>query len=154
MECISVSLSMALQLFGPWPLFQILNLIHRSLATSWPPVQGVLPTVPDQETEEIQPYAPKAGASFQVWKQRGRRKSYAQSVGLLGRVISPLQGCYLHTEQHKQNKRTDRHASIGIRTHDLSVRAGEDSSCLRPRGHLDRRMTCVSDTTRTPKEGL
>jgi hypothetical protein len=30
------------------------------------------------------------------------------------------------------------HASSGIRTHDLSVGAGEDSSCLRPRGHCDR----------------
>jgi hypothetical protein len=27
---------------------------------------------------------------------------YTQSVGLLGRGISPLQGRYLHTEQHKQ----------------------------------------------------
>jgi hypothetical protein len=27
-----------------------------------------------------------------------------QSVGLLGRVISPSQGRYLHTAQHKQNK--------------------------------------------------
>jgi hypothetical protein len=26
---------------------------------SWSPTQGVLPTVPDQETEETQPYAPK-----------------------------------------------------------------------------------------------
>jgi hypothetical protein len=34
----------------------------------------VLPTVPDQETEETQPYAPKAGASSQVWEQRGRKK--------------------------------------------------------------------------------
>jgi hypothetical protein len=34
----------------------------RGLATSWSPVQGVLPTFPDQETEETQPYAPKAGA--------------------------------------------------------------------------------------------
>jgi hypothetical protein len=30
-----------------------------NFATSWSPVQGVLPTVPDQETEETQPYAPK-----------------------------------------------------------------------------------------------
>jgi hypothetical protein len=30
------------------------------------------------------------------------------------------------------------HASSGIRTHDLSVGAAEDSSCLRPRGHCDR----------------
>jgi hypothetical protein len=46
----------------------------RGLATSWSPVQRVLPTVPDQETEETQPYAPKAGASSQVWEQRGRKK--------------------------------------------------------------------------------
>jgi hypothetical protein len=31
---------------------------------------------------------------------------YTQSVGLLGREISPSQGLYLYTEQHKQNKRT------------------------------------------------
>jgi hypothetical protein len=48
----------------------------RGLAASWSPVQGVLPTVPDQETEENQPYAPKAGASSQVWEQRGRICNY------------------------------------------------------------------------------
>jgi hypothetical protein len=32
--------------------------------------------------------------------------SYTQLVRLLGRVISPSQGRYLHTGQHKQNKRT------------------------------------------------
>jgi hypothetical protein len=31
------------------------------------------------------------------------------------------------------------HALSGIRAHDPSVRAGEDSSCLRPLGHCDRR---------------
>jgi hypothetical protein len=36
----------------------------------------------------------------------GRFFTYTQSVGLLGREISPSQGRYLHTEQHKQNKRT------------------------------------------------
>jgi hypothetical protein len=30
------------------------------------------------------------------------------------------------------------HASSGIRTYDPSVRAGGDSSCLRPPGHFDR----------------
>jgi hypothetical protein len=33
---------------------------------------------------------------------------------------------------------TDIHASSEIRTHDPSVRVGEDSSCLRPLGHCDR----------------
>jgi hypothetical protein len=46
----------------------------RGLATSWSPAQGVPPTVPDQETEKTQPYAPKAGASSQVWEQRGWKK--------------------------------------------------------------------------------
>jgi hypothetical protein len=31
---------------------------------------------------------------------------YTQSVGVLGRWISPSQGRYLHNEQHKQNKCT------------------------------------------------
>jgi hypothetical protein len=30
------------------------------------------------------------------------------------------------------------HASSGIWTHDSSVRAGEESLCLRPRGHRDQ----------------
>jgi hypothetical protein len=51
----------------------------RGLTTSWSPVQGVLLTVPDQETEETQPYAPKAGASSQVWEQQGRKNyKYAE----------------------------------------------------------------------------
>jgi hypothetical protein len=54
----------------------------RGLATSWSPIQGVLPTVPDQETEEYQPYAPKAGASSQVWEQRGRKKNMFQCFTL------------------------------------------------------------------------
>jgi hypothetical protein len=36
----------------------------RGLVTSWSPVQGVLPTVPDQETTETQPYAPKSGSKL------------------------------------------------------------------------------------------
>jgi hypothetical protein len=35
-----------------------------------------------------------------------------------------------------------KHSSSGIRTHDPSVRAGEDISCLRPRGLSDR-LVCV-----------
>jgi hypothetical protein len=64
---------------------------------------------------------------------------FTQTVGLLGRVISPSYGRYLHTEQHKHriNAHTDIHALIWIRTHDPSVRASEDSSYLRPRGHCD-----------------
>jgi hypothetical protein len=34
---------------------------------------------------------------------------YTQSVGLLGRVISPAQGLYLNIGQQKQNKRMETH---------------------------------------------
>jgi hypothetical protein len=57
----------------------------------------------------------------------------------LGRGISPSQGLYLNTGQHRHGINAQRQS--GIRIHDPSVRAGEDSSCLRPRGHCDRRCT-------------
>jgi hypothetical protein len=38
------------------------------------------------------------------------------------------------------NAHTDIHALSRIRTHDPSVRASEDSSCLRPRGHCNRQV--------------
>jgi hypothetical protein len=62
---------------------------------------------------------------------------FTQSVGLLGREMSPSQGRYLHTGQHKhrKNAHTDIHALSGIRNHNPSIRA---SSCLRPHGHCDR----------------
>jgi hypothetical protein len=49
----------------------------------------------------------------------------------------PVQGRYLYTEQHKHRINADIHASSGIRTHDPSVRADEECSGLRPRGHCD-----------------
>jgi hypothetical protein len=70
----------------------------------------------------------------------GSLSFFAQTVGLLGRGISLSQGRYLHTEQHKFriNAHADNHALSGIRTHDPSVRASEDSSCFRERGRCDR----------------
>jgi hypothetical protein len=70
--------------------------------------------------------------------------SYAQAAGLLGRGISPSQGLYLHTEQHKNRinaHNTDICALSGTGTLDRNVRASEDISCLRPRGHCDRPLT-------------
>jgi hypothetical protein len=65
---------------------------------------------------------------------------YTQSVGPHGQGISPSQGLYLNTEQHKHriNAHTDIHALNGIRTHDPSVRADERCSCVRPHCHYDR----------------
>jgi hypothetical protein len=45
---------------------------------------------------------------------------FRHMIGLLGRVISPSQGLYLHrTTQHRKT-RTNIHALSGIRTHDPS----------------------------------
>jgi hypothetical protein len=57
--------------------------------------------------------------------------------------MSPLQALYLHTEQHKHRinaHNTDIHALSGIQTHDLSVRASEDSSWVHA---LDRAATVI-----------
>jgi hypothetical protein len=62
-------------------------------------------------------------------------KSYRESVGLLGRGISPTQGWYLHGTTQTEQKQTDIRASRGIRTHDPSIWDGEDISYLKPRGH-------------------
>jgi hypothetical protein len=66
--------------------------------------------------------------------------SYRQSVGLLGRRMNPSQSRYLHRTTQTQNKHThNKHTCPrGIRTHDHSDRASEDSSRLRPLGYRDR----------------
>jgi hypothetical protein len=62
---------------------------------------------------------------------------FTNSVELLGRVISPSQGSYRHTGQHKHRIHTQTSTLLsGIRAHDPSVRAGDGSSCLRPHGHV------------------
>jgi hypothetical protein len=43
-----------------------------------------------------------------------------------------------HRTTQTQNKRTNIHVSNEIRTHDFNVWAGEDSSCLGPRGRCHR----------------
>jgi hypothetical protein len=59
---------------------------------------------------------------------------------ILGRGISQAKGRYLHTEQHKHRINAQRHPCFlsGIRTHDSSVVASDDSLCLTPRHHCHR----------------
>jgi hypothetical protein len=69
------------------------------------------------------------------------RNHFSQTVGLLGRVISTSQGRYLHTGQHKHRidaytHTLNIHVLSGIRTHDPSVRASEDSSSLKVPIHV------------------
>jgi hypothetical protein len=80
--------------------------------------------------------------------------SYTRLVGLLGRGKNTSQGLYLHTEQHKPRinaRNTDTHVLSGIRTHDPSVQASEDSSCLRPRGRcvpfVGYPVVCIQEVT-------
>jgi hypothetical protein len=67
-------------------------------------------------------------------------ESYRQSAGLLWWVIRPVPRPLptQNTNIFVEGTRTDIYACSGIRTHDPSVWAGEDISCLRPRGHCDR----------------
>jgi hypothetical protein len=64
---------------------------------------------------------------------------YTQSVGLLGRRISPSQGRYLRTDWHKQRINAHRHPWLEWNSNPRSqFSSGEDDSCLRPRGQCDR----------------
>jgi hypothetical protein len=81
------------------------------------------------------------------WPLLQFRNLFTHMVQLLGRGISPSQGRYLHTGQHKHriNAHTDIRALNGIRTHDPSIQASEDSSCRGPRGHCDRLFYALED---------
>jgi hypothetical protein len=67
------------------------------------------------------------------------RNNFSQIVGLFGRVISPSQGRYLKTGQHKH--RINAHTNqipmpwVGFES---KIRTREDISCLRLRGYSDR----------------
>jgi hypothetical protein len=49
---------------------------------SWSPVQGVLPTVPDQETEETQPYAPKREQAAKCGRNEEEKKN-TRKLGII-----------------------------------------------------------------------
>jgi predicted component of type VI protein secretion system len=64
--------------------------------------------------------------ALQSLKDRGRLtyrrflELFRHMVGLLGRVISPSRGLYLHRTTQHTKTRTNIHALSGIRTHDPS----------------------------------
>jgi hypothetical protein len=68
-----------------------------------------------------------------------------QSVGFLGRVISSSQGLclYTNTEKCTYTQTLNIHALSGIRTHNPGYRANEGSTCLRPLGYRDQRLSTL-----------
>jgi hypothetical protein len=63
------------------------------------------------------------------------------TVGGIPRRGNQLRRRCIHGTTQTEETRTDIPASSGIRTHELSVWAGEDSSCLSLRGHCDPRLS-------------
>jgi hypothetical protein len=103
--------------------------VGSGLATGWSPVQGVLPTLYYYYYyygSTALCWALAAYFSFLILHTVGRTPSTGDQP-----VARPL-------SIHRTTHNTDIHASGGIQTHDPSVRAGKDSSCLRPGGHCDR----------------
>jgi hypothetical protein len=90
------SLCMAVEPFGPWPLFPFSFLMLYTV--------GKTPSMGDQPVARLIP---------------------------------------THKTTQTENKRTqtDIHALSRIRTHDPSVQASQDISCLRPCGHCDGHFT-------------
>jgi hypothetical protein len=58
-----------------------------------------------------------------------------QSIGLLGRGISPPQGCYLHMTAQTQNE--SRQTSMTLLGFEPTIPVNEGISCFRSRGHCD-----------------
>jgi hypothetical protein len=52
----------------------------RGLVMSRSPIQGVLPTAPDQETEETQPYAPKWEQAPKCGSNKEEKKLYSRGA--------------------------------------------------------------------------
>jgi hypothetical protein len=64
---------------------------------------------------------------------------HTQSVGLFGGGISPSQGRYLHTKQHKPTINSHRNPCLEWDSNPwCQCSSGRRGSYLRPRGHCDR----------------
>jgi hypothetical protein len=68
-------------------------------------------------------------------------QSYRQSVGLLGRGISPSKGRYLHTEQHKHIINAHRHPCLEWDSNPRSKHSSERRQFMR--GHCDQPIDTV-----------
>jgi hypothetical protein len=71
------------------------------------------------------------------------RYHFAQTVGLLGLGISPSQGHYLQTGQHKHRINAHKYTCLRV-GFEITIPAFERAKTfrLRPRGHCDRLAKC------------
>jgi hypothetical protein len=65
-----------------------------------------------------------------------------------------MQGLYLHRTAQYRKTRIYIHASSEIRSHDPSIRAAEDSTCLRKRGHWDRLHNRIYSQVKGSENGI
>jgi hypothetical protein len=78
---------------------------------------------------------------------------FRHMVGLLGRVVSPSQGLYLHRITQHRKTRTNIHALSGIRTHDPSNQpakihaSGRTTTVTGSSDLRDANWTCIDSTT-------
>jgi hypothetical protein len=125
--------------------------VGSGLATGWSPVQGVLPTVYRNKKLKKRPKSNKdcwaidlmdwwitalqtfdSFFSFLIFYTIGRTPwTGDQPAARLLHAYMTAQTEWTHT---------DIHSSSGIRTHDPSAWAGENSSCLRPHDNCDQTL--------------
>jgi hypothetical protein len=58
----------------------------------------------------------------------------------LFQFLNPIHSREDTLDEGSDRRNTNIYTLSGIRTHDPSVRASEDSSCIRPRDHCDRQF--------------
>jgi len=68
---------------------------------------------------------------------------FGQLVGHFGLGIGPTQGLFLHKTTQHRKMQIHIHALSGIQTHNPSVWAAEDSTCLRLLSHWDWLDICL-----------
>jgi hypothetical protein len=73
----------------------VLLCLGRGLATSWSPVQGVLPSVNDQETKKSS-LSSKKWEQAPKWEERGRKKVHSTCIRFYIKLTHPPLQLYCH----------------------------------------------------------
>jgi hypothetical protein len=68
---------------------------------------------------------------------------HSRYVSLNGGSARRKSATYIQNKTKREQTHRDIHASSGVRTHDPSIWADENSSCFSPHGHCDRPISCM-----------